>query len=139
MSTRTKTPGSGRKTKLSQKITDAFTKAIGEGVSIVAACQFAGVCERTYYTWTSKGEAGKEPYIQFVQAIKKAEAKAEQRWVRVIETHAADTWTAAAWLLERRFPDRWGRRERVQQEHSGGLEIILKVSEANGNGNAPTT
>ncbi len=43
------------------------------------------------------------------------------RDVAVIATAAKENWQAAAWRLERKFPERWGRRQKVdaQLEHSG--------------------
>ena len=33
-------------------------------------------------------------------------------------------WQAAAWWLERRFPERWGRRERVDATVRGGVAPV---------------
>lgn len=33
--------------------------------------------------------------------------------VGVIRHAARDTWQAAAWWLERRYPDEWGRKDRI--------------------------
>jgi hypothetical protein len=37
------------------------------------------------------------------------QALAEQRLVAVIAAGARSNWRAAAWLLERQYPERWGR------------------------------
>ena len=39
------------------------------------ACQAVGIVEKTYYEWIKKGEAGIEPYIEFVESIKKAKSR----------------------------------------------------------------
>jgi hypothetical protein len=39
------------------------------------ACQAVGTVEKTYYEWIKKGEAGIEPYIEFVESIKKAKSR----------------------------------------------------------------
>lgn len=36
-------------------------------------------------------------------------------------------WGAAAWLLERRFPERWGRRDQVEHTGRGGGPIEVRV------------
>ena len=37
----------------------------------------------------------------------------ECRLVSLVSKAAAEQWQAAAWHLERKFPDRWGRKERL--------------------------
>lgn len=66
---------------------------------------------------------------QFWQTIKKAEAEAEARNTALIQTQASKSWQAAAWWLERKFPDRWGRKDKVQLD--GRMETIetKKVSD----------
>lgn len=47
----------------------------------------------------------------FVTALKEAEAKAEDTVLGKILRHMDDQWTACAWMLERRWPQRWAKRE----------------------------
>jgi len=47
----------------------------------------------------------------FVTAIKKAEAEAESGVHGRMLRHLDDQWTACAWMLERRWPERWAKRE----------------------------
>lgn len=101
--------------------------AIRGGNYANVAAQYAGIGERTFYTWMERGAADEEPYAQFRQAIKEAEAQAEVRNMALIQQAAqAGTWQASAWYLERRYPSRYGRRERL--EHSGpeGGPITLR-------------
>ena len=46
----------------------------------------------------------------------------------------ADQWQAAAWLLERTMPDKYGKLDRLQASLEGGLtnEIILTVTGEDG-------
>ena len=51
-----------------------------------------------------------EPFLDFLDAIERALTVPEMRAVTVIQDSAAKgSWRAAAWLLERRWPERWGR------------------------------
>ena len=52
----------------------------------------------------------------FATAIKRAEAVAEGSFFGRILRHADRNWTAAAWILERRWPDRWRKRERDRHQ-----------------------
>lgn len=57
-------------------------------------------------------------YFQFWREIKKAEAEAEAAAVLHIKKAASEgTWQAAAWFLERKHKQRWGKQDRV--EHAG--------------------
>jgi hypothetical protein len=80
-------------------------------------------------------EEKKGKYFNFFQAIKEAENVAEIRYVERLDkiimgeadNNGKPTWQAAAWYLERKHPDRWGRRERVDLKHSGSLDQKVKV------------
>lgn len=108
-----------RTTILSEVIQNAMVEAIEAGNYASTAAESVGISSSTHYLWMSKGEEGIEPYVGYMEAIKKAEAEAEMSAVRNIKTHAADNWTASAWYLERKFPDRWGRKDKLTQEISG--------------------
>jgi hypothetical protein len=59
-----------------------------------------------------------DPYRRFRSEVERAIADAEAAEVTLIVKAARDgDWRAAGWLLERRFSDRWGRRDRLEQVH----------------------
>ena len=104
---------SGRKTKLTPELQEEITKRIKAGNYIQVACEAIGISHTTYFNWIKKGEEGKSPYVEFLKAIKKAEAEAHVNCVAIIASHATEQWQAAAWLLERKYPDKWGRRDKL--------------------------
>jgi hypothetical protein len=57
---------------------------------------------------------------EFLTAIKEAEAVAERGFLSRIIQHSQRQWTAAAWMLERRFPDRWKRQDGTQEVKLSG-------------------
>ena len=74
-------------------------------------------------------------YFQFWREIKKAEAEAEAAAVLHIKQAAQDgTWQAAAWYLERKHKDRWGKSEKVQHEgvvsHDHAHQLLPTAPEA---------
>jgi hypothetical protein len=111
----------GRPPKVTAEITQTVANAIAAGNYQRTAMQLAGISESAFYQWLEWGREGREPYKEFAEAIEKAQAQAEARNVAIIETAARETWQAAAWWLERRYPDRWGRRE--HHEHSGAIGL----------------
>lgn len=92
---------------------------IRNGNAIDVAAQCAGIHRDTFFDWMKRGRKGVAGYTQFVEDVDQACATAEALKVAVV--HAAATsgkhWQAAAWWLERRRNNRWGRIDRL--EHSG--------------------
>ena len=95
-----------RPTKRTPEVEAAILAAIEVGMTRTAAAAAVGVDRRTLASWTRR-------FATFRAEVEKAEARAAQRMVNQIVTAARTTWQAAAWFLERRYPEDWGRRERV--------------------------
>lgn len=114
----------GRPTKRTPERERIILDAILAGNSRKVAAALAGIGERTLYDW-------EERFPQFSQALEKAEAEAETAMVQIVRGAAVDSWTAAAWWLERRRNETWGRKETLRQEHSGtvGVEIEERATE----------
>lgn len=99
---------------------EKILNALRAGNYRVAACKFAGISDETFRRWMNAGKAGQPEYVDFVDQVKQAEAQAEASLVATIRKAAGDHWQAAAWLLERKYVTRWGRRdlswERMRRE-----------------------
>ncbi|MGH7295164.1 MAG: hypothetical protein ACRELB_09535, partial [Polyangiaceae bacterium] len=85
---------------------------VGAYVETAAAC--AGIHKDTFYEWMKKGARGQQPYVAFAQAVNKAVAESESRDLATILKAAQSQWPAAAWRLERRFPEKYGRHDRFK-------------------------
>jgi transposase len=119
----------GRPCKLTPELQDTLCKALGLGLYVETACLLAGIAKDTFYNWVNEGESKKSgKFRQFSDAIKKAQAESETRWIAHIVQD--DSWTSKAWLLERKFKDRWGRA--IRQEISGpqGGPIVTQAMSA---------
>ena len=139
-----KHPG-GRPTKFDSGLADKIISAIKAGGYVETAAAFAGVNKDTFYAWLKRGAAEKSgPFKEFSDAIGRAIAESEMRYVSVVakaasgyevvrertvidmgpdgKPHTTTTTDkshefnppAAMWWLERRFPRRWGRMERPE-------------------------
>jgi hypothetical protein len=110
-------PGTGRPTKLDDLVAKRIYDAVAAGNTRRGAAAMAGVGYSTLKGWVQRGRAGEEPFAALLARLEKADVEAEAKRVKVI-TDAAEggTWTAAAWWLERRRPDRWARRETLGAE-----------------------
>ena len=118
----------GRPGKLTPETHKAIVDAVRAGNYAETAAMAAGITPATFYNWTARGREAKQGiYFEFLDAIEKAKASAEIRDVALIERAATDTWTAAAWMLERKFPARWGRREKLEVAGDGGGPVKIVI------------
>lgn len=123
----------GRKSKLTPELIKEAEALLKVGNYARTVCDYLGIHESTWYKWLQEGEAASKGIKrEFFEAIKKAESTAEIRNVKIVNTAAENDWRAAMTYLERKFPDRWGKKDRVEAaiEHSGkdGGPIQSEVS-----------
>lgn len=111
-----------RPTKLTSDTIERLNQAIRLGATYALACQYAGIDYTTFRGWMVQGERAKSgPFFEFFQAIKSAEGAGAVRWLTTIERAAEEgVWQAAAWKLERRYPQQYARKpvEVVDQDTS---------------------
>lgn len=118
------------KSKLTPEVQKKIVDAIAAGCHDVVAAGVAGIHKATFYRWLEAGESAQAGiFCDFCAAVKKAEFDAEARNVVVIQKAAADTWTASAWWLERKHPDRWARTDKAKIEHTGKDGDPIKFAE----------
>jgi transposase len=136
-----------RPSKFTPDVRQKIVNAVRGGNGRETSARVAGISEATLYGWLDRGRREKSgQFNEFYEAVQKAEAEAEVEAVlrirqasiggqvvsrktttrtnragetvtRVDETYSRPEWQAAAWLLERKYPGRWGRRERLEVEH----------------------
>jgi hypothetical protein len=70
------------------------------------AAAASGIAYSTFKEWMKEGP--------FSALIKEAEQTFERIALERIDKASKKTWTAAAWRLERKLPERWGKKERVE-------------------------
>ncbi len=104
-----------RPTKLTAEVEEKIVRAIRAGNYPEVAAAHAGVHPATYYRWMERGELGgdaveDDPYRRFRAGVERAIADAEAAEVAlIVQAARGGSWQAAAWLLEHRFAERWGR------------------------------
>ena len=118
---RTKSP---EPRKLNDGMITGICEAVAKGNYFVTACQLVGVRPETLVRWMHLADADEANgftedeslYIKLHKEVKRAEAIAEAKLVEVVR-EAAEVkreWLPAMTFLERRHPDRWGRKDRSQ-------------------------
>lgn len=117
---------------LSEELIERLANTIRGGAYVETAAAFCGISKDTFYRWLRLAESddSTELLLKLSDAVKKAMAEAELRDLRVIDQAAqGGVWQAAAWRLERKYHDRWGRQAKVQIEHSGLEGKPLEVTD----------
>lgn len=130
----------GRPTKLTEPIIARIEAGIRAGNYLKTACLAAGVGYSTFARWEMLGRAQKRgAYRDFLERIEQAEAESEAALVNMWRGLAPDNWQAARDMLARRFPDRWGNRERLdialaQKSDNDLIEYITATIRATNGG-----
>ncbi len=112
----------GRKTLLYSESKDRLLDAITKGLTINDACEYAGISEQTYYNWLNKevssikNEEDKKKYLEFLESLKKAQSECQMYCLDFIMKDKS--WQSKAWVLERRFPDRWAKKDMTINENN---------------------
>lgn len=134
---------------------ERLVEAIGSNGNMTNAAGTAGIPRRTVYKWIERGEAALEdaklraedadaegdllshvagterPYAEMVLRIAEARAAFQNQALAVIRASSVTSWQAAAWLLERTFPDQYALHTSrfVSEEDKGAaVRIVDDVS-----------
>jgi hypothetical protein len=92
---------------------DKLEQAIALGATYQLAALYAGISESTFTRWRAHAEDAKPgtPLAQLRDRLRQAEGRAAMTWLARIEQAAANgDWRAAAYKLEKRYPDQYGPR-----------------------------
>lgn len=132
MTVKTKRRRRGRPTKLTPELQKEIVKWIRAGCYVETVCSASGIARNTYKAWLRKGAKAKSgKFRDFLTAVKKAVAESENLAVGTIRTASKDRWQAAAWILERKHPERWARADRYAPPRQEGPAVsVSKVVEA---------
>ena len=135
----------GRPTKLTTELTEEIAKYLRAGNYIETTAALVGINRDSIYEWLKRGAAEQERlmknprarirkreqiFVEFSDTVKQAQSQSEAMLVGLVGKAAEKNWTAAAWRLERKFPDKWGRTERnVATAQDDPLKDIAKQIE----------
>ena len=91
---------------------DKILANIRLGMRYTDAALAAGISYNTFNEWRKKGDKAKSgKYHEFCESLYLSEAEGERQLIARIQKAAqGGTWQAAAWILERRHREKWGRQ-----------------------------
>ncbi len=122
------------KSKLTQALIDEAVTLLEAGNYVNTVCDAIGVSEGIWYRWIKEAEDPKAAplKVEFVESIKRATSEAERSYVGVIQDAAKQHWQAAAWWLERKMPEKWGRHDRLKVDATvnSGVMVVPEDKQA---------
>lgn len=112
-------------TSLTKAVVEDLKTYISRGLGLREVCSLVGVPWMTFQLWRTR-------YPLFDKFIEKCVAEVEMEALdEVREAGRGGVWQASAWALERRWPERYGKRDIVKQEiyhkHIEFVKIVLEV------------
>lgn len=109
----------GRPTKYNAVVVEAIVSALKAGATYEHAAAAGGISYQTFNEW-------RKDLPEFSEAIKAAEGDAARLLLGKIQAAASEgAWQAAAWILERRWPEQYGRNLH-QHKHEGTVKIRIE-------------
>jgi hypothetical protein len=99
----------GRESILTPELAARLETMLRAGNYIEVACRAVGISGEAFRKWMRRGRAGEQQFAEFLGRMERALAEGEVRNVARIAAATQDSWQAAAWMLERQYPERWGR------------------------------
>ena len=102
------------KQKITQELVDNAANLKRNGLSNADIIAALGISETTFYRWLQKPTCKLHRALK--ESLKRAEAEYKGELLETIKATATreknPQWTAAAWLLERRYPDEFAQTTR---------------------------
>ena len=119
------------KPKITQELVDRACGLKRRGLTNRDICEALGITETTLYRWLSKPTC--KLHRALSEGLKRAEAEYKGELLRsILDTATRDKnpqWTAAAWLLERKYPDEYAQTTREKDEkREEAPRIVLGVT-----------
>ena len=124
----------GRPPLLTSEMIEELCDMVIQGKSIAHSATLCGISESTIYRWLAMGrKPGAEAiYVELVERMGEAVEMSEFEALQVIRKASSEPqhWRSAAWILERRHPEKYGKREvpTTQEKSDGGSDSYTTVA-----------
>ena len=113
----------GRPPILTELIIEQICDFLVEGFSIARSARLAGISESTIHRWLAKGKLSEaEPiYKMLVERVREVVECSELELLQSLRIAGQDSknWRSNAWMLERRFPEKYGKQPQPTSESTG--------------------
>ena len=115
-------------------LVECFLSNIAAGAAISVAADASGLGASTVYAWLARAETVRfcdpkeitphdQAFVEFRDAVMTVRAAREIRILKVVTDEVDNgNWRAAAWYLERTWPERWSSK-RAESEDNARLRV----------------
>jgi inorganic triphosphatase YgiF len=114
--------------KLTRELIEQTRELLNQGIPEDAVIGALGISRASFYGWIKEAERIRAAqsdaarplcprerlFLDFLDARERGTAESVVALVQRVNDAAAKNWRAAAWLLERRWPEHWGPRARAE-------------------------
>lgn len=118
-----------RKTKLTYEMVDRAVALKKDGLCNDDIIKALGVHKSTFYRWLKDGEEARAGSVKraLCDQLKKAEVDYKKNLLVTIRNASMrpQHWTAAAWLLERKYPLEFGKADRRDEQKDEPVQLTL--------------
>lgn len=120
----------GAKEKLTKEGIEDAVRLCRVGMTDKDIAAYLGVSPQTYSTWVNHPKTPNQ--LELSEALKKAEVERKATLVGRIMDASGDSWQAAAWLLERKYPQEYAKAQRIMDTTDTAVlkaakELVLSV------------
>ena len=114
------------KCKLTPEVQARICDGIRLGMTYKLAAEYGGVHEASFYNWIKQATDEDEGiFFEFFKAVTQAKTEAVATNLGYIQEAAeAGEWKAATWILERRHPDDYMKRQEQRVTGVDGADIF---------------
>jgi transposase len=109
--------------KLTPELRAELERDLAAGVPVAVLAQRQGISRRTLGRWIAGGRVVRrqlapapDPAVEELSLDERLEKAEPGLLAAVLAASQRGSWQAAAWILERRWPERWARPPRRQEE-----------------------
>jgi len=119
----------GKPSKLGEEeVMEKIYSDLRSGLSIECTARRSKLLPDTLKNWLRRGRKGEELYVQFYLDAQKAIADAQALYVGRINGASEEDWRAAAWMLERQWPEDFGDNKRELKE---AIKLLKQLQSEN--------
>ena len=113
----------GNRSKLTKDVIKDVARMARGGLRNTDICKALGIHQSTFYKWLQEPRSGLE--VELFESLEKARAERKAFMLQTITKAAQDgTWTAAAWWLERVYPEEFAKPDRY---HDAGMQEAVQA------------
>jgi hypothetical protein len=116
------------------RVGDEILRRIAAGMSAKVAAESVGISKGAFYEWVARGEGRHErpatpEYVDFAAAVSIARARGRGVLELYVRQHSKEDGRLALEALARRYPEEWGRRDRIYLRHAIKVEDLGLIAD----------